>query len=205
MARLGYILAGVNILVLSAFFLSVLLRPIDDVDVIEVALSLFVLLVMLLIIYPVFDKLRNGTPLLPDDFLDAGGGTLRFGLISIWIGNFIALVPVFIIAILATNDAQGLMVGFPIGIAAMLYLYGFDAIGSARRKWEEDCFDDVERDRRPYRLSAAIGITVGLALLVIQLNMYSRTGGFGGLLLLSLLFVGFGLFFWFKKAPDTSP
>ncbi len=198
MARLGYILAGVIILVLSSFFLFILLNPINDVDVVEAGLVLCIVMVVLLIIHPILDKFRKGTPLIPDELLDTGGGTLWFGFISIWIGNLVALVPVTIIALQFPRQSQGLMVGFPIGIAAIFYWYGFDAIGSAKRKWQEDKSEKVDRHEKPYRGSGVLGITVGLGLFAIGFYIYLMTGEFGGLMLLSMIIVAFGLFNLFR-------
>jgi len=56
-----------------------------------------------------------------------------------------------------------------------------------------------------YKISGMVGVVLGFLLLVVEYRTFSATGDFGSLLLPSITFLGLGVYYLVKKAPDTSP
>jgi hypothetical protein len=49
-----------------------------------------------------------------------------------------------------------------------------------------------------------IGVVLGIVLLFLELRSYYEVNDTAGLTVPSLLFIGVGLYYWFKKGPDDS-
>lgn len=55
------------------------------------------------------------------------------------------------------------------------------------------------------KIFGGIGVVLGIIFLYFELTSYSAVNRSGGYTVPSLLFIGVGFYYWFKKAPDDSP